>query len=731
MGVEILIAAAVSAAVSAGSYAATYALTSVPKPGAQDNARNVDNRVQGSRFGAMIPRLYGRVELAGQVIWATNFRDDVTFIPGSDSKHHPTADQTTHTYRRSFGIQICAVPEGGSVAGVARIKFDDRTFADAGGGLLSLSGSNYEIKLGGEDQMPNTWYEADKGVGQVSAHRGYVTLWFYDIDLGPYGDRIPNVRVEVVQADDPSLADVVAAECKVAKLSPADIDVTELEPLTVSGYFVNAQGPVRASLEQLSAAYLFDGPEYDGRIHFRTRPRAAVATVAWDELAAVEEEESADEDEPPARLSWKRVQGAEIPSEVSVAYFARSRDYEEGTQTFRRQNLVSGAPATISLNLILGDAEALRLAKIRAVVGWAERIPAEIALPPEFFVYVAGDVLSVPTDETESEFLDLRIEKMSFSEHGVVRASVRRQFLESYDQNGDEAGAGEAAPEPEPVFTPCETNLWVDDRPPFRQIDMGTYGHFVAVSPVETCDPEAGGNWRGTAVMRDVDGAGDLRGHAIVTDAATMGYALTTLPASSGLDTTNHVDVHVTSGQPLSITDDAFEADRTLNLWAIGDETLQARDVEDLGGGDYRLSHLRRELFDTTSAGHAEDEACVLLDSRVKRVTHNADEVGQSFDLYPVSFGDTVDNTTPVNFTYGAKGIEPGGDVPSAVTGDAVTSVNGSNLLQWSPPVENTNTLRGYRITIYSDPGMTTPVTGFDDIEVKGNQLLVPGVEAV
>lgn len=727
----IIAAAAISAAVSAGSYAVTYALTSVPKPGAQDNARNVDNRVQGSRYGAMIPRLYGRVELAGQVIWATNFRDDVTFVPGSDSKHHPTADQTTHTYRRSFGIQVCAVPESGSVAGIARIKFDDQTFADAGGGLLSLSGSNYEIKLGGEDQLPNTWYEADKGVGQVSAHRGYVTLWFYDIDLGPYGDRIPNVRVEVVQAEDPALSDVVAAECKVAKLAPADFDVTELEETTVTGYFVNSQGPVRSSLEQLSSAYLFDGSEYDGQIHFRTRPRAAVTTVAWDELAAIEEEESADDDEPAPRLSWKRVQGAEIPSEVSVSYFARSRAYEEGTQTFRRQNFTSGAPATRSLNLVLGDAEALRLAKIWAVVGWAERLPVELSLPPEFFVYAAGDCLSIPTDETETEFIDVRIEKMIFAAPGVVRISGRRQFAESYDQNGDEASAGEAAPEPEPVFTPCQTNIWVDDRPPWREIDRGTFGHSIAVSPVEFCDPDTGGRWRGTAVLRDVDGAGDLRGHAIITDAATMGYALTALPAASGLDTVNHVDVHVTSGQPLSITDDAFEADHTLSLWAIGGETLQARDVENLGGGDYRLSHLRRELFDTTSTGHVEDESCVLLDSRVVRVTHNAEEVGQTFDLYPVSFGDTVDNTTATNFTYGARGVEPGGDVPSAVTGDGVVSANGTNLLQWATPAENVNTLKGYRITVYTDPAMTTPVTGFEDVEVVGNQLVVPGVEAV
>lgn len=727
----ILGAALISGLVSGAQYAIGYALSGSQKLPTQDNARAVDNRVQGSRYGAMITRLYGTVEMAGQVIWATNFRDVPTVVRGRRSKRGSTPDQVNHSYRRSFGVQVCAVPEGGSIAGVRRIKFDDETFADAGSGLLAVSGANYEIKLGAEDQAPNTWYEADKGVGRVSAHRGYLTLWFYDIDLAAYGDRIPNVRVEVVQAEDPPLADVVAAECKVAKLAPADFDVTELAATTVTGYFVNSQSPVRASLEQLSAAFLFDGPEYDGKIHFRTRPRAAVATVAWDELAAVEEEESADEDEPAPRLSVRRTQGAEIASEVSVLHFDRARDYEEGTQTFRRQNLTSGAPATRAFNLVMPPSAALRLAKIFAVVGWAERLPSELALPPEFFVYASGDVLSVPLDASETEFFDFRIEKMSFAAPGVVRASGRRQYAEAYDQSGGEASPGEAPPESAPVRTPCPTRLWINDRSPFRYAEVGTFGHYVAASPDETCDPSAGGNWPGTAVLRDVDGDGDLREHAVVTDAATMGYALTALPAASGLDTVNHVDVHATSGQPTSITGDAFEADRTLNLFAVGDETLQARDVLDLGGGDYRLSHLRRELFDSPSAGHVIGEDVVLLDERVKRVTHNAGEVGQGFDFYPVTFGDTFENTAAKGFTYGARGVEPGGDVPSAVTGDGVVSANGTNLLRWEAPAENTKTLRGYRITVYSDPAMTTPVPGFEDIEVRGNQLVVPGVEVV
>jgi hypothetical protein len=724
----VLAAVAISVAVSAVEYTAGYFLSGGQKLAPQDNARAVDNRVQGSRYGAVIPRLYGTVELAGQVIWATNFRDDVTTVAGSHSKHHPTADQVNHTYRRSFGIQVSAVPKNGSIAGVSRIKFDDKTFYQSAT-LGPILNARLEIKLGAEDQAPNTWYEADKGVGRVSAHRGYVTVWFFDVDLGPYGDRIPNVRVEVVESVNPTLAHVVDGECLVAELGPGDIDTTELAALTTDGYFVNQQAPVRASLEQLSSAFLFDGPEYDGKIHFRTRPRAAVTTVAWDELGCVEEDEQADTDEPAPRLDLKRLQGAEIASEVSVGYFDKARDYEEGSQPFRRQNLVSGGTATRSYNLIMPPAAALRLAKIIAVVGWAERLPGDIALPPEFFVYVAGDVLSLPTDETEEEFLDFRIEKITFSAPGVVRCSGRRQYAEAYDQSGDEATPGEVPPVVPPVPIPCQSDFWIDDRPPFRWQERNTFGHYIAVSPTG-CDPDAG-DWPGTVVMRDVDGAGDMRQHAILVDAATMGHATTVLAAGSGLDTTHTVDVLLSSGVAASITDAAFTNDTTLSLWAIGGETCQVRDITDLGGGAYRFSHIRREMFETSSAGHAAGKRVVLLDPQVKRIEHNKDEVGKSFDFYPVTLGDTLENTTPTSFEYGARGVEPGGEAPSAVQDAAVAALNGQQVLQWQPPLANINTLRGYRITIYTDAGMTMPVSDFENVEVSGNQFVLPGQEVL
>lgn len=719
MGLEILAAAAISAAISAGSYAISY-LTAPHNNQTLDNARNIDPRIQGSRYGSFIPRTYGTVEMAGQVIWASTILDTPTTTPPTRTKGGGTPGQTTHHYTRSFAVLFCTGP----VAGITRITADDKTFYQSAT-LGEVVTDKLHIYTGTEEQDPNSWIEADKGVGRVSAHRGYVVVVFKDFPIDQYGDRIPNMRAEIVQSEDTTLEDVVTAECALAGLTGADIATSALAEISVDGYFVNQQGNIRSSLEQLSKAFQFYGAEYDGRVSFNTLPQAPKAVVPWEDLGCIEDEDSVDEDEPPPRISIKRRQSVEIPKSVSVVYYDKARAYEEGTQSYTRQNLLSRETASHGFNLVMTPNFASRLAKIIAIRGWAERLPVEFSLPPDYFVYAAGDVLSVPESEG-GELIDVRIEKMSFSAPGVVRVQGVQQFAEVYEQTGDGGTAGETPPDVPPVEDPCDTEVWMDDRSPFRDYEQGIAGHYVAVRP-RLCNPTAG-IWTGTSILRNVDGEGDYRQHAIITEAATMGTLLADLDAHAhGLDTTNTIQVHLDSGSVSSITDEAFNADQTLNLFAVGTETLQARDVTDLGGGDYELSHLRRALFDTDSSGtQTAGASVVLLDSRVKRVTHNLNEVGQEYEFVGVSFGRKIEEATPFNFTYGARGVEPGGDVPSAPVAPAVADVNGSPVLRWDTPAENNRTIQRYKVSVYTDAGMTTILDDYEDVEVAGNQFTLP-----
>ncbi|WP_395175173.1 hypothetical protein [Roseibium alexandrii] len=81
--------------------------------------RLADLSVQSSSEGASIPKVYGRVRLAGQLIWATNFEEVVTTEEqgGKAGGSRSAATVTTYSYYANFAVGLCE----GKIARVGRI----------------------------------------------------------------------------------------------------------------------------------------------------------------------------------------------------------------------------------------------------------------------------------------------------------------------------------------------------------------------------------------------------------------------------------------------------------------------------------------------------------------------------------------------------------------------------------------------------------------------------------
>lgn len=69
----------------------------------------------------------------------------------------------------------------------------------ADGKPLDLEGLNVRIYLGTEDQLPNTLIEAKEGEGFAPAYRGIAYLVFERMPLENFGNRIPQISVEVIR----------------------------------------------------------------------------------------------------------------------------------------------------------------------------------------------------------------------------------------------------------------------------------------------------------------------------------------------------------------------------------------------------------------------------------------------------------------------------------------------------------------------------------------------------
>ncbi|MGX0879862.1 phage tail tape-measure protein [Roseovarius sp. MBR-154] len=81
-------------------------------------------RITSSTEGAVIPRLFGRMRIGGNIIWATDFREEAkTSRQGGGKGSGPKVTTTEFLYFASFAVALSE----GEVTGVGRIWADGKS----------------------------------------------------------------------------------------------------------------------------------------------------------------------------------------------------------------------------------------------------------------------------------------------------------------------------------------------------------------------------------------------------------------------------------------------------------------------------------------------------------------------------------------------------------------------------------------------------------------------------
>lgn len=143
-------------------------------------------RLIGAGEGAAIGQVWGRMRLAGQVIWATEFKESVQ--RRRSGKGAPKPKVNDYSYSVSLAIALCE----GEILRVGRIWAD--------GNEISASDLNLRVYPGSETQLPDALIEAVEGTGRAPAYRGLAYVVIEDLELTPYGNRVPQFNFEVVRA---------------------------------------------------------------------------------------------------------------------------------------------------------------------------------------------------------------------------------------------------------------------------------------------------------------------------------------------------------------------------------------------------------------------------------------------------------------------------------------------------------------------------------------------------
>ncbi len=143
-------------------------------------------RVSGAGEGEPIPQLFGRMRVAGQMIWSSDFREHAEESGGGKGTG-PSAQE--YRYTVSLAVGLC---EG-------RIERVGRVWAD--GTEISLADLAHRVYKGGSSQPPDPLIDAiEEG---APAFRGLAYVVFEDLPLERFGNRIPQLHFEVFRQPTP------------------------------------------------------------------------------------------------------------------------------------------------------------------------------------------------------------------------------------------------------------------------------------------------------------------------------------------------------------------------------------------------------------------------------------------------------------------------------------------------------------------------------------------------
>jgi hypothetical protein len=340
------------------------------RPKGREGPRLQELAVQTSSYGSQIPRIHGRMRVAGTVIWATDIKETRSREGGG--KGRPST--TIYSYSACFAVALSSR----RIRDIGRIWADGKIFRGAAGDFKTETG--FAFHPGGEDQPVDGLIASAEAGGGTPAYRGLALAVFEDMDLTEYGNRIPSLTFEVI-ADDGSVtfADIIA-DISGQRVAMASADA-------VIGFAAGGEdrrAGLRGLTEIIPLSFSSDPGAMD-RITAVARADAEAGqtlTIDGDFVRATGKRNIAPPEKRTASIG-------SVPRQYSIRYHDPVRDYQSGIQSaFRpgtgRVALVRDFPATIRAE------QARAIAASGLWTEYDERATLQVSVPLDSRTYRPG-----------------------------------------------------------------------------------------------------------------------------------------------------------------------------------------------------------------------------------------------------------------------------------------------------------------------------------------------------
>jgi hypothetical protein len=551
-------------------------------PGARTGPRLRELEVSLSSYGVAIPRLHGRMRVAGAIIWATELQEHSELQGGG--KGQPAL--SAYSYTANLAVALSSRP----IAGIGRIWADGKLLRGAAGDLKTAG--ILRVYRGTEEQPVDPLIAASEGDSRCPAFRGLAYAVFESLDLTGFGNRIPALTFEVIADDSVRLADVLGDLLR-------DTSVPE-EVLPLAGLTV--EDSLAATIAVL-APVLPIALDAAGEAIVARLPGDAAAVTLGDPAVSVEDHALGGG----AGHSRRRA-GAEPQAAPVLRFLDVDRDYLPGMQ-HAVGRAGAGQPEVVELPAALDAATATTLVEqmarrrshAREQIAW-RTISLDRAVAP-------GALVHLP-DRSGT----WRVESWEWRDAGV-ELELTRDLAMSFPT----LAVLPNLPFPAPADDlPAATRLVALELP--WDGNGGATDKRRLVAAVSADGP----NWSGAALHAD---RGDGQLWPLGTGGrirAVVGIAPNPLqPASPLLLDRGGSLIVVLAAPDLALTGAAWsDLAAGANLALIGEELVQFARAEPLGGQRWRLSGLLRGCGGTEGAiaSHLPDEPFALLDTRLTAI---------------------------------------------------------------------------------------------------------------
>ena len=218
--------------------------------------------VQDSRYGAGIPLIYGRVRVAGNVIWSSNLieaQHDSQFSGGKGALSGSSATtSTTYTYSVHCAVGIALGPIGGltTIWADSNVIYQNGVWAS---GVLDSA----TIYTGTTTQNPDPFMQSMLGSGSVPAYRGLAYIVLENLQLANFGNRLPNLTFEITPLAATTAPSLISSIDAMISQRPTGVQNNAMLPIVLNGSSTETRQVLLGGYSQTGTTVVFEVVAYD------------------------------------------------------------------------------------------------------------------------------------------------------------------------------------------------------------------------------------------------------------------------------------------------------------------------------------------------------------------------------------------------------------------------------------------------------------------------------------